>query len=237
MSDEQVGVGENVLTSGGDQIFPKGLPVGTVTNVSNGKDLFLNIKIKPATDLSKLEEVLVLVEKQDRQAVAEDSGHRRAADILAERLPSVPDRPPDASSASSGAPRPATNGVSGTAGASKPASATAVPQVAKSSAAAANGRAPGTTPTASGTVLPKLSAAPKTAGTATKAAANSQSPATSKPATIPATVPATRPSIRPTAPSATPAGDGIVLKPAPATQTEAPVQSHAQPAADSSSPQ
>ena len=30
MSDEQVPVGEAVLTSGGDQIFPKGLPVGTV---------------------------------------------------------------------------------------------------------------------------------------------------------------------------------------------------------------
>ncbi len=48
MSDEQVPVGETVLTSGGDQIFPKGLPVGTVTKVGSGKDLFLNIKIKPA---------------------------------------------------------------------------------------------------------------------------------------------------------------------------------------------
>jgi len=66
MSDEQVPVGETVLTSGGDQIFPKGLPVGTVAKVGNGKDLFLNITVKPAADLSKLEEVLVLVEKQER---------------------------------------------------------------------------------------------------------------------------------------------------------------------------
>src|SRR4029077_12757997 len=73
MSDEQVPVGETVLTSGGDQIFPKGLSVGTVATVGKGKDLFLNIKIKPAANLSKLEEVLVLVEKQERQAVAEDS--------------------------------------------------------------------------------------------------------------------------------------------------------------------
>src|SRR5260370_29056619 len=73
MSDEQVPVGETVLTSGGDQIFPKGLPVGTVTNVGNGKDLFLNIKIKPAANLSKLEEVLVLVEKQERQAGGDDT--------------------------------------------------------------------------------------------------------------------------------------------------------------------
>jgi rod shape-determining protein MreC len=93
MSDEQVPVGETVLTSGGDQIFPKGLPVGTVAQVGNGKDLFLNIKIKPAATLSKLEEVLVLVEKQERQPVAEDGVRVRAADILAQRLPSVPDKP------------------------------------------------------------------------------------------------------------------------------------------------
>lgn len=93
MSDEQVPVGETVLTSGGDQIFPKGLRVGTVAKVGSGKDLFLNIKIKPAANLSELEEVLVLVEKQERQATAEDSVHMRASDILAQRLPSVPDKP------------------------------------------------------------------------------------------------------------------------------------------------
>ena len=92
MSDEQVAVGETVLTSGGDQIFPKGLPVGTVTKVGNGKDLFLNIKVKPAANLSKLEEVLVLVEKQERQATADENVRVRAADILAQRLPSVPDK-------------------------------------------------------------------------------------------------------------------------------------------------
>lgn len=94
MSDEQVPVGETVLTSGGDQIFPKGLRVGSIAKVGNGKDLFLNIKVRPAADLSKLEEVLVLVEKQERQSVAEESVRVRAADILAQRLPSVPDKPP-----------------------------------------------------------------------------------------------------------------------------------------------
>jgi rod shape-determining protein MreC len=93
MSDEQVQPGETVLTSGGDQIFPKGLPVGTVTKVGSGKDLFLSIKIKPAANLSKLEEVLVLTEKQERQVVADDHVRVRAADILAQRLPSVPDKP------------------------------------------------------------------------------------------------------------------------------------------------
>jgi rod shape-determining protein MreC len=93
MSDEQVAPGERVLTSGGDQIFPKGLPVGTVTKVGAGKDLFLNIGIKPAVNLGKLEEVLVVTERQERQAQTADVGRVRAADILAQRLPSVPDKP------------------------------------------------------------------------------------------------------------------------------------------------
>jgi rod shape-determining protein MreC len=114
MSDEQVPVGERVITSGGDQIFPKGLPVGTVGKVANGKDLFLNIKVKPAADLSKLEEVLVLVEQQNRQATAEDTGRMRAVDILAQRLPSVPDKPADttAGTAASGTGKPAANAAS-----------------------------------------------------------------------------------------------------------------------------
>ena len=93
MSDEQVPLGETVLTSGGDQIFPKGLTIGTVSKVGTGKDLFLNIKIKPGADLSQLEEVLVLVEKQERQPTADEGLRMRASDILAQRLPSVPDKP------------------------------------------------------------------------------------------------------------------------------------------------
>jgi rod shape-determining protein MreC len=93
MSDEQVPAGETVLTSGGDQIFPKGLTVGTVSKVEGGKDLFLNVKVKPAANLSRLEEVLVVLQKQERQATAQETVRVRAADILAQRLPSVPDKP------------------------------------------------------------------------------------------------------------------------------------------------
>jgi rod shape-determining protein MreC len=93
MSDEQVAPGETVLSSGGDQIFPKGFPVGTVSQVSPGKEMFLNIHVRPAADLNRLEEVLVVTEKQERGAVAEGTGRVRAADILAQRLPSVPDKP------------------------------------------------------------------------------------------------------------------------------------------------
>jgi rod shape-determining protein MreC len=93
-----VQIGDTVLTSGGDQIFPKGLPVGRVTEVGKGRDLFLSIQVKPAADLSKLEEVLVVVEKHEQQSVAQDNVRIRAADILAQRLPSVPDKPADAGS-------------------------------------------------------------------------------------------------------------------------------------------
>jgi rod shape-determining protein MreC len=96
MSDETVQPGERVVTSGGDQIFPKGLPVGTVTKVSPGPELFLNIRVRPAVDLSRLEEVLVITQQEEKEPALADGGSpMRAADILAQRLPSVPDRPPD----------------------------------------------------------------------------------------------------------------------------------------------
>lgn len=108
MSDEKVSPGDAVISSGGDQIFPKGLPVGTVTKVSPGHEMFLNIQVKPAADLNRLEEVLVVTEKQDRDVAAENTGRARAADILAERLPSVPDKPTEAASKESAAAKPAT---------------------------------------------------------------------------------------------------------------------------------
>jgi len=96
MSDETVPVGEDVLTSGGDGIFPKGLPVGKVTKVSPGSELFLNVRVSPAVNLSRLEEVLVVTKIDERQAQPEPLGPVRAADILAERLPTVPPKPENA---------------------------------------------------------------------------------------------------------------------------------------------
>jgi rod shape-determining protein MreC len=94
MSDNPVQPGEVVRTSGGDRIFPKGLPVGTVSQVGNGPDLFLTIRVRPAANLSKLEEVLVVTKLLEQEPTQLESGHVRAADILAQRLPSVPDKPP-----------------------------------------------------------------------------------------------------------------------------------------------
>jgi rod shape-determining protein MreC len=93
MSDETVSPGELVLTSGGDGIFPKGLLVGRVTKASPGSELFLNIRVRPAADLSKLEEVLVVTKIDERQAQPDQTGAARAVDILAERLPGVPSKP------------------------------------------------------------------------------------------------------------------------------------------------
>src|ERR1700693_612923 len=93
MSDEAVPAGEMVLTSGGDGIFPKGLLVGRVTKVGAGSDLFLNIRVRPAADLSRLEEVLVVTKIDERQAQPDQTGAARAVDILAERLPGVPSKP------------------------------------------------------------------------------------------------------------------------------------------------
>jgi rod shape-determining protein MreC len=107
MTDEQVPAGELVLTSGGDRIFPKGLPIGRVTKVSPGSDLFLNVRVKPSANLSKLEEVLVVTKVDERQIAPELAGPARAADVLAERLPSVPPKPaePTAAVATGAAPQ------------------------------------------------------------------------------------------------------------------------------------
>ena len=146
MSDEQVQPGETVLTSGGDQIFPKGLPVGTVTKVGNGKDLFLNIKIKPAANLGRLEEVLVLTEKQERESVADEHVRVRAADILAQRLPSVPDKPAT-DTTPAGVAQGASPAPAGANAAAKPAGTTA-------------GNAPSAVKSASGNAPAKSVAAP-----------------------------------------------------------------------------
>jgi rod shape-determining protein MreC len=217
MSDEQVPVGETLLTSGGDQIFPKGLPVGTVTKVGSGKDLFLNIKVKPAANLSKLEEVLVLVEKQERQATAEDSVHVRAADILAQRLPSVPDKPvtpatsvvPGAAAATGGTAAAAPNGA---AKAQTPTKVEAKPQTPSATPKVAGNTGPGIQPMG----VP-AGAAPTASQKKTSAATGGTAPSTSEPSQ-------TKPPSRPKPNSVSPP------KPVPA-------QTNPQPPADPGTPQ
>jgi rod shape-determining protein MreC len=99
--DERIKPGEQVVTSGGDQVFPRGLPVGTVQSVV--PDLqhqpYTAITIKPAANLSQLEEVLVITgtsptlpsqaQADAAQAEATAEENKRAAEVLAEKLPNV----------------------------------------------------------------------------------------------------------------------------------------------------
>lgn len=65
-NDIKIEPGEKILTSGQDRIFPKDLPVGTVTQVQPDRHSpFLKISVKPAARLDGLEEVLVLLTRQE----------------------------------------------------------------------------------------------------------------------------------------------------------------------------
>ena len=99
MVDEKVEVGERVLTSGGDRIYPKGLPLGKVAAVKPGSDLFFEIRMEPAARLNRLEEVLIVTQiaEQNPQTEATEAPPRRAAEILSQRLPGLPAKTADAS--------------------------------------------------------------------------------------------------------------------------------------------
>jgi rod shape-determining protein MreC len=58
---EDIQVGDRLITSGLDGVFPKGLMVGTVTKVQKQNlGLFQYIEVAPAVSLSRTEEVLVV---------------------------------------------------------------------------------------------------------------------------------------------------------------------------------
>jgi len=193
MSDETVPAGEQVLTSGGDGIFPKGLLVGKVTKVSMGNDLFLNIRVRPAADLSKLEEVLVVTRIDERQAQPDQSGTARAADILAGRLPTVPPKPENAekdAAPSPAAPRTAAPTTAGSdakpKAASPEASASSGPPAVRKTAPPAS--SPGTSSGAGSGTSSGTAATP--AGAAAGTADTKASPKPAKPAVQPKPQPA-----------------------------------------------
>jgi rod shape-determining protein MreC len=59
MNEEQIPVGETLISSGLDQIYPKGLPVGTVVQTGDG-NIYKQIIVRPAATLNRLETVLVI---------------------------------------------------------------------------------------------------------------------------------------------------------------------------------
>jgi rod shape-determining protein MreC len=58
---EEAAVGDIVLSSGLDDIFPKGLVIGKVVDSSKGAGVFRLIKVEPFMDLIHVEEVAVLL--------------------------------------------------------------------------------------------------------------------------------------------------------------------------------
>jgi rod shape-determining protein MreC len=176
MSDEAVPAGEMVLTSGGDGIFPKGLLVGRVTKVAPGSELFLNIRVRPAADLSKLEEVLVVTKIDERQAQPDQAGAARAVDILAERLPTVPSKQENAVKADTpGAVAPGTIAPKSAGSDAKP--KTAPPQ------ASASGGAPAARKTANSPSSSLGAASGTSLGTSAGTSSGNAATATGTPAT------------------------------------------------------
>jgi len=57
---EQVDVGDIIVSSGLDGIYPKGLLLGKVVESRKGNAVFRDIKVEPGVDLMRLEEVAIL---------------------------------------------------------------------------------------------------------------------------------------------------------------------------------
>ena len=97
-ADSRIKPGEHVLTSGGDQVYPRGLPVGTIESIAPDPDHqpYTAIVVHPAVDLNRVEEVLVITGTQPNlpPAAQQDlatAEAQHAADLSAERLPGIHD--------------------------------------------------------------------------------------------------------------------------------------------------
>ena len=112
--DSRIKTGETVLTSGGDGVFPRGLPVGTIESIvlDPVHQPYTLITLHSAVDLNQLDEVLVvtgtaaadaLAQAQEEQDLAADP-LAHAADISAEKLPSLHDDKAPAAPADANAP-------------------------------------------------------------------------------------------------------------------------------------
>jgi len=72
-SSETVPDGELVYTSGTDRIYPKGLPIGTVVS-SKKEGVYQKIVVRPHVDFSRLEEVMVVLDRKGEEHQSEQSG-------------------------------------------------------------------------------------------------------------------------------------------------------------------
>jgi rod shape-determining protein MreC len=115
-ADSRIKPGEQVLTSGGDQVYPRGLPVGTVVSIAPDPkhQPYTAIVVRPAVDLDRVEEVLVITGTQsdlpaDAQQDLTAAQAQHAADLSAERLPGIHDDQPQGAAATSNGATPPTS--------------------------------------------------------------------------------------------------------------------------------
>ena len=109
-ADSRIKPGEQVLTSGGDQVYPRGLPVGTVVSIAPDPDHqpYTAIVVRPTVDLDRVEEVLVITGTQsdlptDVQQDLTAAQAQHAAALSAERLPGIYDDQPQPAATANGA--------------------------------------------------------------------------------------------------------------------------------------
>jgi len=79
LREADIQVGDDLLTSGLDSIYPKGLRVGRVSHVeSEPYGLFQRVEVEPAVDFYALEEVFVVLERREMPAVNQFSSQNDA---------------------------------------------------------------------------------------------------------------------------------------------------------------
>ncbi len=83
-NEEKVELGDRVFTSGEDMIYPKGLPIGTVSSIRPGP-VFKEITVQPSAKLNRLEEVLVVLRGADQEIP--DKPEPAPAPAAAEEVP------------------------------------------------------------------------------------------------------------------------------------------------------
>jgi rod shape-determining protein MreC len=73
--DNDLQEGDELVTSGLDRIYPKGLPVGSITSIGPRVGLFKAVRIRPSADLGQLEEVLCILGHPE-SVEADNPGHQ-----------------------------------------------------------------------------------------------------------------------------------------------------------------
>jgi rod shape-determining protein MreC len=97
-NDDVVNLGERVVTSGMDKIFPRDLPIGTITDIKPGNP-FKSIRVRPSANLARLEEVIVLLSLQPLQLKPEPEAAKTPANAAATNNPTPAANSPGASAA------------------------------------------------------------------------------------------------------------------------------------------